>query len=75
MSKWNSNEQHMRLNMRMPYVSISYNVQWGARSVEFKNSLTLMQKRMPRPREEDEQSSIHACRCREEIPTCPLSRS
>ncbi len=29
MSKWNSNEQHMRLNMRMPYISISYNVQWG----------------------------------------------
>ncbi len=29
MSKWNSNEQHMRLDMRMPYVSISYNVQWG----------------------------------------------
>lgn len=29
MSKWNSNEQHMRLDMRMPYISISYNVQWG----------------------------------------------
>lgn len=27
--KWNSNEQHMRLDMRMPYISISYNVQWG----------------------------------------------
>lgn len=29
LSKWNTNEQHMRLDMRMPYVSISYNVQWG----------------------------------------------
>ncbi|MDE5844549.1 MAG: hypothetical protein K2H44_04070, partial [Muribaculaceae bacterium] len=29
MSKWNHNEQHMRLNMRMPYISISYNLQWG----------------------------------------------
>ena len=29
LSRWNRNEQHMRLDMRMPYVSISYNVQWG----------------------------------------------
>lgn len=29
LSKWNTNEQHMRLDMRMPYVSISYNIQWG----------------------------------------------
>lgn len=29
MSKWNTNEQHMRLDMRMPYVNISYNIQWG----------------------------------------------
>lgn len=29
LSKWNRNEQHMRLNMRMPYVSVSYNLQWG----------------------------------------------
>lgn len=28
-SKWKSNEQHMRLNMRMPYISVSYNLQWG----------------------------------------------
>lgn len=28
-SKWNTNEQHMRLDMRMPYVKISYNLQWG----------------------------------------------
>lgn len=27
--RWNSNEQHMRLDMRMPYVSVNYNVQWG----------------------------------------------
>lgn len=29
LSKWNTNEQHMRLDMRMPYLSISYNLQWG----------------------------------------------
>lgn len=29
LSKWNRNEQHMHLDMRMPYVSISYNLQWG----------------------------------------------
>ncbi|MBD5356670.1 MAG: outer membrane beta-barrel protein [Bacteroides sp.] len=29
LSKWNRNEQHMRLNMRIPYISVSYNVQWG----------------------------------------------
>ena len=29
LSKWNRNEQHMRLNMRWPYISISYNLQWG----------------------------------------------
>lgn len=27
--KWNRNEQHTRLDMRMPYVSLSYNLQWG----------------------------------------------
>ena len=29
LSKWNRNEQHMRLNMRMLYISIAYNMQWG----------------------------------------------
>lgn len=29
LSKWNTNEQHMRLDMRMPYIQISYNLQWG----------------------------------------------
>lgn len=29
MSKWNRNEQHMRLDMRVPYIAISYNLQWG----------------------------------------------
>lgn len=29
LSRWNTNEQHMRLDMRMPYVCISYNLQWG----------------------------------------------
>lgn len=29
LSKWNRNEQHNHLDMRMPYVSINYNLQWG----------------------------------------------
>lgn len=29
LSKWNTNEQHQRLDMRMPYISVSYNLQWG----------------------------------------------
>ncbi len=29
LSRWNRNEQHMRLDMRMPYINISYNLQWG----------------------------------------------
>ena len=29
LSKWNRNEQHMRLDMRMPYISVAYNLQWG----------------------------------------------
>lgn len=29
LSKWNRNEQHMRIDMRMPYLSVSYNLQWG----------------------------------------------
>lgn len=29
LSKWNTNEQHMRLDMRMPFVNVSYNLQWG----------------------------------------------
>ncbi len=29
LSRFNRNEQHMRLNMRMPYIAISYNLQWG----------------------------------------------
>lgn len=29
LSRWNRNEQHMRLDMRMPYVSVAYNLQWG----------------------------------------------
>lgn len=28
-SKWNTSEQHMRLDMRLPYVKVSYNLQWG----------------------------------------------
>lgn len=29
LSKWNTNEQHMRIDMKMPYINISYNLQWG----------------------------------------------
>lgn len=29
LSKWNSNVKHLRIDMRMPYISISYNLQWG----------------------------------------------
>lgn len=29
LSKWNTNEQHIHLDMRMPYLNISYNIQWG----------------------------------------------
>lgn len=29
LSKWNTNEMHTRLDMRMPYISVSYNLQWG----------------------------------------------
>ncbi|MDE7153922.1 MAG: outer membrane beta-barrel protein [Muribaculaceae bacterium] len=28
-SKWNTSEQHMRLNFRLPYIGINYNLQWG----------------------------------------------
>lgn len=29
LSKWNRNEQHMRIDMRMPFVTIAWNLQWG----------------------------------------------
>ena len=29
LSKWYRNSQHMRINMRMPFIYISYNLQWG----------------------------------------------
>lgn len=29
LNKWNRNEQHMRIDLRMPYISVSYNLQWG----------------------------------------------
>lgn len=29
LSKWNTNEQHTRLDMRVLYLSVSYNLQWG----------------------------------------------
>lgn len=27
--RWNRNEKHMRLDMRIPYLSVTYNLQWG----------------------------------------------
>lgn len=32
LSKWNRNEQHMRLDMRVPYIQVTYNLQWGRRN-------------------------------------------
>lgn len=29
LSKWYKNEQHTRMDMRMPYIQINYNLQWG----------------------------------------------
>lgn len=29
LSKWNTNEQHMRLDMCIPFVTVSWNLQWG----------------------------------------------
>lgn len=29
LNRWNRNEQHMRLDIRMPYIAVSYNLQWG----------------------------------------------
>ena len=28
-SRYNTNEKHNRMDMRMPYLRISYNIQWG----------------------------------------------
>lgn len=32
LSRWNTNEQHMRVDMRMPFLSVSYSLQWGRRN-------------------------------------------
>ena len=29
LSRWNRNDQHMRLDLRMPYITVAYNLQWG----------------------------------------------
>lgn len=29
LNKWNRNEQHMRINMRMPFITVAWNLQWG----------------------------------------------
>ena len=28
-NKWNTNENHMRADIRLPYISVSYNLRWG----------------------------------------------
>lgn len=29
LSHWNNNEKHMRVDLRMPFIGFSYNIQWG----------------------------------------------
>ena len=29
LSKWNTNERHLRTDFRVPYISVNYNLQWG----------------------------------------------
>lgn len=29
LSKWNTNERHLRTDFRVPYISVDYNLQWG----------------------------------------------
>jgi len=29
LSRWNTNEKHMRVDIRMPYIRVCYNIQWG----------------------------------------------
>ncbi len=29
LSRWNTNEKHMRVDIRMPYIRVGYNIQWG----------------------------------------------
>lgn len=29
LNRYNTNEQHMRLDMRMPFISVNYNIRWG----------------------------------------------
>lgn len=29
LNQYNSNVKHMRLDLRIPYISVSYNLQWG----------------------------------------------
>lgn len=33
-SKWTTSEKHLRLDMRMPYIRLSYDVQWGRQKRE-----------------------------------------
>ena len=41
LSHWNNNEQHLRLNFRIPYISISYNLQWGRQKRNAKKLVNL----------------------------------
>ena len=29
LSKWNTNERHIRTDFRIPYIGLSYNINWG----------------------------------------------
>lgn len=29
LSRWNTNEKHMRIDLHIPYIRVSYNIQWG----------------------------------------------
>lgn len=41
LNKWNRNEQHMRLSMRMPYITVAYNLQWGRQKREVKKIIDI----------------------------------
>ncbi len=58
LSKWNTNEMHTRLDMRMPYISISYNLQWGRQNAELRSSLKLMPTPTAQVQAEDNTNSL-----------------
>ena len=38
LSRWNTNRQYIRLDMRMPYISVCYNLQWGRQKRDAESS-------------------------------------